>query len=328
MDMMIRLRRLRQNGALRRMVKETRCDPGQLIYPVFVRDGTGVAEPIGAMPGQMRYSVDMLGPVLEKARDAGISGVLFFGVPDFKYENGSGAWDEGGAVQRAVRFTKERFDSLLTVTDVCMCEYTSHGHCGVLSGAADCVDNDATLELLAKTALSHACAGADIVAPSDMMDGRVGRIRTELDTNGFKNTLIMSYAAKYASAFFGPFREAAGSAPQFGDRKAYQMDPHNSREAVREVCLDVEEGADIIIVKPAIAYLDIIKTVKDKFLLPVAAYQVSGEYSMIKSAGAAGYIDERAVMNKSALSIFRAGADIVITYFAFELAESMRNGDI
>jgi porphobilinogen synthase len=303
--------------------------PSQLIYPIFVRDGRGIAEPIDSMPGQMRYSVDMLAPVLEKACNAGISGVLFFGVPDSKDENGSGAWDENGAVQRAVSLTKERYGGLLlAVTDVCMCEYTSHGHCGILSGKPDYVDNDATLELLAKAALSHAVAGADVVAPSDMMDGRVKRIRAELDKNGFANTSIMSYSTKYASVFYGPFREAAGSTPMHGDRKTYQMDPHNSREAVKEAILDIEEGADILMVKPALPYLDIISAVRNNSLTPIAAYQVSGEYSMIKAAGAAGYIDEHAVMNESALSIFRAGADIVVTYFAYELADSMKNGEI
>jgi porphobilinogen synthase len=323
-----RPRRLRQGTVIRNMVKETRCEPSQLIYPVFVRDGIGVAEPISAMPGQSRYSVDMLDPVLEKAQGAGISGVLFFGVPDNKDESGSGAWDPDGAVQRAVRLTKEKYAGLLAITDVCTCEYTSHGHCGALSGGADYVDNDRTLELLAKTALSHARAGADIVAPSDMMDARVARIREELDNRGFANTAIMSYAAKYASAFYGPFREAAGSAPRHGDRKTYQMDPHNGREALKEAHLDIGEGADIIIVKPAMAYLDVVKTVKEASTIPVAAYQVSGEYSMIKAAGASGFLDERALMNECALSILRAGADIVISYFAFELADSMKNGEI
>ncbi|MCL2163589.1 MAG: porphobilinogen synthase [Oscillospiraceae bacterium] len=328
-ELINRPRRLRLCATMRKMVKETRCAPSQLIFPIFVRDGAGVTEPIKSMPGQMRYSVDMLAPVLDRACEAGISGVLFFGVPDSKDECGSGAWDKNGAVQRAVSLTKKKFgDMLLAVTDVCMCEYTSHGHCGVLSGGADYVDNDATLELLAKAALSHAAAGADIVAPSDMMDGRVGRIRAELDRNGFANTSIMSYSAKYASAFYGPFREAAGSTPMHGDRKTYQMDPHNGREAVKEAILDYEEGADILMVKPALPYLDIISALRRDSLAPVAAYQVSGEYSMIKAAGAAGFLDEHAVMNECALSIIRAGADIVITYFAFELSESMKNGEI
>ena len=275
MDMTVRPRRLRGNDTIRRMVRETRMDKASLIYPMFVREGSGIREEIPSMEGQYRYSVDCMGFELERLMDAGVKSVMFFGIPDHKDEVGSGAYDENGIVQRALREARKQFPDLYLITDVCMCEYTSHGHCGLLCGHD--VDNDSTLELLAKTALSHVEAGADMVAPSDMMDGRVAAIRRMLDQAGHTGTPIMSYAVKYASAFYGPFREAAGSAPAFGDRKSYQMDFHNSREGIREALLDVEEGADIIMVKPALAYLDVIREVRNVVNTPVAAYSVSGE---------------------------------------------------
>lgn len=324
--MQIRPRRLRAGEKLRRMVRETRMSPSSLIYPVFVREGEGIKEEISAMPGQYRYSLDRLGEPLEKAAKAGIAGLLYFGIPNEKDEVGSGAYAEDGIVQRALMLHKKRFPNLLAVGDVCLCEYTSHGHCGVLRGAT--VDNDPTLNLLAKTALSQARAGADIVAPSDMMDGRVAAIREALDINGFENTAILSYAVKYASAFYGPFREAAGSAPQIGDRKSYQMDPHNVLEALKEAAIDEAEGVDMLIVKPALSYLDVIRAVKERTKLPLAAYSVSGEYAMIKAASANGWIDEERVAIESAVSIYRAGADILISYYALELAQWMLEGKL
>jgi len=321
-----RPRRLRNTPAMRRMVRETRLSPDSLIWPLFVKEGQGVKTEIPSMPGQYHYSVDRLGEAVQTALDAGVGRVLLFGLPQDKDEQGTGAWVDDGIVQRAIRELRARFPDVMIVTDVCLCEYTSHGHCGVLHG--ETVDNDETLPLLVRTAVSHARAGADVVAPSDMMDGRVAAIRQGLDQHGFSTTPIMSYAAKYASAFYGPFREAADSAPACGDRRGYQMDMHNHKEALQEALLDTQEGADILMVKPALAYLDIIKEVAAHTLLPVAAYSVSGEYAMIKAAAAAKLIDEYQVMCESAVSIFRAGADILITYHALELAQAMQKGDI
>ena len=326
MDMTVRPRRLRGNDTIRRMVRETSMDKASLIYPMFVREGSGIREEIPSMEGQYRYSVDCMGFELERLMDAGVKSVMFFGIPDHKDEVGSGAYDENGIVQRALREARKQFPDLYLITDVCMCEYTSHGHCGLLCGHD--VDNDSTLELLAKTALSHVEAGADMVAPSDMMDGRVAAIRRMLDQAGHTGTPIMSYAVKYASAFYGPFREAAGSAPAFGDRKSYQMDFHNSREGIREALLDVEEGADIIMVKPALAYLDVIREVRNVVNTPVAAYSVSGEYAMIKAAAKLGYIEEERIIGEMAVGAYRAGADIYLTYFAKEIAKLMEEGRI
>ena len=308
------------------MVRETRVDPSSLIYPMFVKEGTGIVEEIPTMPGQYRYSIDTMERKLEELLDAGVSSVMFFGIPDHKDEVGSGAYAEDGIVQRAVRLARREFPEMYLITDVCMCEYTSHGHCGVLCGHD--VDNDATLKLLAKSALSHVQAGADMVAPSDMMDGRVAAIRDILDENGYKNTPIMSYAVKYASAFYGPFRDAAGSAPAFGDRKSYQMDYHNSREGIKEALLDVQEGADIIMVKPAMSYLDMVAKIKEAVQVPVASYSVSGEYAMIKAGAKLGYIDEEKIICETAASAFRAGCDIYLTYFAKEIAQYMQEGKI
>ena len=326
MEMLKRPRRLRGREVLRKMVRETRMDKASLIYPMFVKEGSGIIEEIPTMPGQFRYSVDTQGEILSKLQDAGVKNVMFFGIPDHKDELGSGAYAQDGIVQQGFRKAKELFPDLYMIGDVCMCEYTSHGHCGVLCGHD--VDNDKTLELLQKTALSQVQAGADMVAPSDMMDGRVGAIREILDKNGYINTPIMAYSAKFASAFYGPFRDAAESAPAFGDRKTYQMDYHNRREALKEVDQDVLEGADIVMVKPAMAYGDLIREVKDMTDIPVAAYSVSGEYSMVKTTAAAGFIDETSIMCEMAVSAFRAGTDIYITYFAEELAKCMDEGRI
>lgn len=326
MDMTVRPRRLRGSEVLRKMVRETRMDKSSLIYPLFVREGQGIREEIPSMPGQYRYTLDQLPYCLEELTKAGVGSVLLFGIPDVKDEVGSGAYAEDGIVQKALRLAKKEFPDLYYITDVCMCEYTSHGHCGVLCGHE--VENDATLELLAKTALSHAQAGADMVAPSDMMDGHTRAIRALLDANGYKGTPIMSYAVKYASSFYGPFRDAAGSAPSFGDRKSYQMDFHNSREGVKEALLDVEEGADLLIVKPSMAYQDMITRVAGCTNIPVAAYSVSGEYSMVKAAAANGWIDEQKIMCEMAVGVYRAGAQLYITYFAKELAACMDQGII
>lgn len=326
MELTIRPRRLRTSDTLRRMVRETRVSPDSLIYPLFLVEGENIKEPIPSLEGQWRYSPDRVWEEIEDCLNAGVSRVLLFGIPAHKDACGSSAWDPNGVVQQGIRAIKEKFPQCYVITDVCMCEYTDHGHCGILHDHE--VDNDKTLEVLAKTALSHVQAGADMVAPSDMMDGRIGAIREVLDDNGFTNVPIMSYSAKYASAFYGPFRDAAGSAPAFGDRRGYQMDPHNRREALKECALDVEEGADILMVKPALSYLDVIRECSDAFDLPMAAYSVSGEYAMIKAAGKAGLIDEHRVMCESALSIFRAGADILITYFAKELAQAMKQGEL
>ena len=301
-------------------------DKSSLIYPMFIVEGTNIKEEIPSMMGQYRYSVDRMEEKLEQLSKAGIGGVMLFGIPDHKDELGSGAYAQDGIVQQGFRKAKELFPDLYMIGDMCMCEYTSHGHCGVLCGHD--VDNDKTLELLQKTALSQVQAGADMVAPSDMMDGRVGAIREILDKNGYINTPIMAYSAKFASAFYGPFRDAAESAPAFGDRKTYQMDYHNRREALKEVDQDVLEGADIVMVKPAMAYGDLIREVKDMTDIPVAAYSVSGEYSMVKTTAAAGFIDETSIMCEMAVSAFRAGTDIYITYFAEELAKCMDEGRI
>ena len=326
MDMTIRPRRLRKSETLRKMVRETRMDKSSLIYPLFVKEGENIEEEIPSMEGQYRYSIDRLPYELERLQKAGVDKVMFFGIPDVKDEVGSQAYAEDGIVQKAIREARKQFPEMYLITDVCMCEYTSHGHCGVLCGHD--VENDKTLELLAKTALSHVQAGADMVAPSDMMDGRVAAIRHILDENNYKDTPIMSYAVKYASAFYGPFRDAAGSAPSFGDRKSYQMDFHNRREAIKEALLDVEEGADIIMVKPALSYLDIIREVRDTIDLPVAAYSVSGEYAMVKAGAKLGYIDEERIIGEMAVSTFRAGTDIYLTYFAKEIAKLMDEGRI
>lgn len=325
--MIQRPRRLRGNVFLRKMVRETRMDKSSLIYPMFVREGEGIQEEIATMPGQFRYSIDQMPYKLEQLKDAGVDSVMFFGIPDQKDEIGSGAYAEDGIVQRALREARKQFGSeVYLTTDVCMCEYTSHGHCGVLHGCE--VDNDPTLELLAKTALSHAQEGADLVAPSDMMDGRVLAIRNMLDAYGYTGIPIMSYAVKYASAFYGPFRDAAGSAPAFGDRKSYQMDFHNRKEGIKEALTDVEEGADIIMVKPALAYQDIIREVADLVDVPVAAYSVSGEYSMVKAGAKLGFIEEERIIAEMAVGTFRAGASVYLTYFAEEVAKLMDAGVI
>lgn len=326
MDLLNRPRRLRTTQEIRSMVRETRMSPSSLIQPLFAIEGENIKNEIPSLPGQYHWSPDRICEAVQECLDAGVDKIILFGLPKEKDEIGSGAWAEGGIVQQAVRVIKKNFPNVTVITDVCMCEYTSHGHCGILCGHY--VDNDKTLEVLAKTALSHAQAGADMVAPSDMMDGRVGAIRKILDDNGFINVPIMAYSAKYASAFYGPFRDAAGSAPSFGDRRSYQMDPHNVREALYECELDVREGADLLMVKPALSYLDVIVQARQRFDLPIAAYSVSGEYAMIKAAAAAGLIDEYRIMCESALSIYRAGADILITYYAKELAAAMRKGDI
>ena len=313
-----RPRRLRRSAAIRGMVRETRLSREMLIYPLFVCTGEGQRREVGSMPGVFQLSVDEAVKEAEATRAAGVPGVLLFGLPAEKDEAGEAAYDPEGPVQSAIRAIKKGIPDLLVITDVCLCEYTSHGHCGLLDG--ETILNDATVEQLARAALSHAAAGADVVAPSDMMDGRVGRIRAVLDDGGFTETVIMSYAAKYCSAFYGPFREAADSAPAFGDRRSHQMDPANVEEALREVELDLEEGADIVMVKPAVAYLDVIARVKTEFGVPVAAYHVSGEYSMLKAASRNGWIDEERAMMETLTSIHRAGADIIITYYAREAA--------
>jgi porphobilinogen synthase len=313
-----RLRRLRRTPALRALVREARLSAEQLILPLFVTQGTGVRRDIGSMPGVAQLSVDEAVNETRGARSEGVSAVLLFGLPPHKDETGSGAYDQKGPVQEAVRAIRRHVPEIVVITDVCLCEYTSHGHCGVIVDGD--IANDATVELLVRSAVSHAEAGAHIVAPSDMMDGRVGAIRAALDERGFDQVAIMSYAAKYCSGFYGPFREAADSTPQFGDRRSHQMDPANAAEALREVALDIEEGADIVMVKPAGPYLDILWRVKERFGCPTAAYQVSGEYSMIKAASKLGWIDEERAMLESLTSIRRAGADMIITYFAREAA--------
>ncbi len=324
MELLYRPRRLRSSEPLRKMVRETRMDKASLIYPMFITEGSNCKEEIPSMKGQYRWSVDRMEERLYELAEAGVGGVMLFGIPEHKDEVGSQAYAEDGIVQKAFRKAKSACPDLYMIGDVCMCEYTSHGHCGVLCGHD--VDNDKTLELLARTALSQVQAGADMVAPSDMMDGRVSAIREILDKNGFLNTPIMAYSAKFASAFYGPFRDAADSAPAFGDRKSYQMDFHNRREALKEVMLDVQEGADIIMIKPAMAYGDLIREAKDATDLPIAAYSVSGEYSMVKTTAAAGYLDEEKIVCEMAACAYRAGADIYISYFAQELARYMDEG--
>jgi porphobilinogen synthase len=314
-----RMRRLRRTKALRDLVRETELSPAHLVQPLFVVAGEEVREPVEPMPGIDRFSINEAVAEATELKSAGVGAVILFGVPAEKDEAGSGAYDDEGIVQLAIRALKEAHPDLVVVTDVCLCEYTSHGHCGFVRDGE--VDNDITVELLARTAVSHAEAGADAVAPSDMMDGRIGAIRHQLDEEGHPNTAIIAYSAKFASAFYGPFREAAESTPEFGDRRGYQMDPANAREALREVELDVEEGADMVMVKPALPYLDLIQRVKQGTNVPVAAYQVSGEYSMLKAAAGNGWIDERAAVTEALTAIRRAGADVIITYYAKEFAE-------
>lgn len=318
-----RPRRLRASETLRRMVRETKVTVDDLIYPIFVTNGQGVKNPVASMPGVYQLSVDLAVKEAEEAWKLGIPAVLLFGIPGYKDEKGSSAYDDNEAVQRAIRAIKDKCPELLVIPDLCLCEYTSHGHCGLLDEKGN-VMNDATLEVLGKVALSYARAGADMVAPSDMMDGRVGHIRRVLDEAGYSHLPIMSYAAKYASAFYGPFRDVAESAPQFGDRRGYQMDPANGLEALKEVRLDLEEGADIVMVKPALAYLDIIRRVKDTFGVPVAAYNVSGEYAMVKAAAQMGWLDEKRIVMEIVTGIKRAGADIIITYHAKDLARWLK----
>lgn len=319
-----RPRRLRENAVLRRMVQEHELRTSDLVYPLFVAEGSGLRREVPSMPGICNYSLDTLPEELERVNRAGVPAVILFGVPAAKDEKGSGAYDDNGIVQRAVRLIKQQFPDLLVITDVCLCEYTSHGHCGLVQGGR--VLNDNTLPLLARTALSHVRAGADLVAPSDMMDGRVAAIRAKLDSEGYQHIPIMSYAVKYASAYYGPFREAAGSAPQFGDRRSYQMDPPNGREALREAALDIEEGADIIMVKPALPYLDVVRLLRDHFSHPLAVYNVSGEYAMVKAAAARGWLDERRVVLETLTGMKRAGADIIITYHALDVAGWLKEG--
>jgi len=317
-EMAVRLRRLRRTQTMRELARETRLHPEQFVYPLFVRGGRGIREPISSMPGQFRLSIDELVAEAGEARSLGIGALLLFGLPDAKDPDGSGAYAEDGIVQQAVRALRAAHADLVIITDVCLCEYTSHGHCGVLRDGG--VDNDATLDLLVQTAVSQAAAGADVVAPSAMMDGQVAAIRRGLDEAGYASVAIMAYSAKYASAFFGPFREAAESAPQFGDRRGYQMDPPNAREAEREIALDLAEGADIVMVKPALAYLDVIHRVRPSVPVPLAAYNVSGEYAMVKAASQQGWLDEPRVVMEILLAMARAGADLIITYHAKEAA--------
>jgi porphobilinogen synthase len=318
-----RLRRLRATHQLRGLVRETRLEPGDLIYPMFVAHGIDRREPINSMPGIDRLSIAHAVAEAGEAAELGIPAVLLFGLPAAKDEEGSGAWDDEGVVQLATRAIKDASPDLIVITDLCLCEYTTHGHCGIVRPDGT-VDNDATLDLLSRTAISQARAGADVIAPSDMMDGRIGFIRAALDEDGHTETPILAYSAKFASAFYGPFREAADSAPVFGDRRSYQMDPANGAEAIREARLDMEEGADILMVKPALPYLDLIRRIKDDTGMPLAAYNVSGEYAMVKSAAAAGYLDERATVLEALTAIRRAGADLVITYHAKQAARWLR----
>lgn len=326
MDMTIRPRRLRTTANLRKMVRETRVDKSSLVYPMFVKDGENMKEEIPTMPGQYRYSVDRMPEILNELADAGVGSVMLFGIPDHKDAVGSQAYACDGIIQRALEKAKKEVPDLFYIGDVCMCEYTSHGHCGILNGTY--VDNDRTLEKLSQIAVSQVQAGADMVAPSDMMDGHIRAIREGLDLRGYVTTPIMSYAVKYASAFYGPFRDAAGSAPEFGDRKSYQMDYHNRREGMKEALLDIQEGADIIMVKPAMSYLDMVREIKDATNVPMAAYSVSGEYAMVKAGAKLGYIDEASILCEMAASAFRAGVDIYMTYYAKEIAYFMDEGRI
>jgi porphobilinogen synthase len=319
-----RLRRLRRTDGLRRLVRETTLDPGDFLYPLFISETVDGPTPIGSMPGQHQWPMTLIGERARAAADLGVGGVLLFGIPAHKDELGSGAYADDGVIQRAIQEIKKAAPELIVVTDVCLCEYTSHGHCGVVRGGE--VQNDETLALLAREAVSHAAAGADVVAPSDMMDGRVAAVRVALDEHGFQEVPILAYSAKFASAFYGPFREAAESAPQFGDRRAYQMDPANGREALREVELDVLEGADMIMIKPALPYLDVLARVRDRWGLPVAAYNVSGEYAMLKAAAMNGWLDERRATLELLTGIKRAGADVIITYHATEVARWLAEG--
>lgn len=316
---MNRFRRLRVNPQMRRLVRETRIDKSDFIYPIFVAEGENIKSPVSSMPGVYQYSIDNLDEILKQISDSGISGVLVFGVPAHKDELGTSAYDDNGVAQQAIRHIKKKYPKLLVIADVCLCEYTSHGHCGVICGEK--ILNDETLPLLAKMSVSLAKAGADIIAPSDMMDGRVAAIRTALDENGFNEISIMSYSAKFASGYYSPFREAAESAPSFGDRKTYQMDPANGREAMREIEDDILEGADMVIVKPALAYLDVLKAARERFDMSIAAYNVSGEYSMVKAAAQLGWIDEKRIVMENLTGIKRAGADIIITYHALDAAK-------
>ncbi len=326
MNLIYRPRRLRKDDTIRRMCRETRVSSDSLIYPIFVDEMLLGKREIASMPGQYQYGLDTVDQAVMECIQAGVKSCLLFGIPSHKDALGSSAWAENGVIQQAIRKIKEKFPDFYVITDICLCEYTDHGHCGVL--CKEQVDNDQTLDLLAKVALSHVRAGADMVAPSDMMDGHVAMLRKTLDEAGFIDIPIMAYSAKYASAFYGPFRSAAGSAPAFGDRKGYQMDPHNRKEAIKECSLDVEEGADLIMVKPALSYLDIIRECADTFDVPVAAYAVSGEYAMIKAAAQAGLVDEYKIMCEAALAVFRAGAHILITYYAKELAAAIQKQDI
>ena len=323
--MIKRGRRIRETAAIRAMVRENILTANDFIYPIFVVEGENIKEEIKSMEGNYHWSIDRLEEVINEVINCGVKGIILFGIPDTKDECGSSAFDSNGIVQRAIKKIREISKDLYIITDVCMCQYTIHGHCGILDGHR--IDNDATLEKLGQIALSHAKAGADMVAPSDMMDGRIGFIRNVLDNNGFTHVAIMSYAAKYASAFYGPFREAAHSAPQFGDRKSYQMDPANGREALREINMDIEEGADIIMVKPALSYLDIVRKAKDIVDIPICVYNVSGEYSMIKAAAKAGLMNEKATALEMLLSMKRAGADIIITYYALEAAKWLKEDE-
>lgn len=319
---MQRFRRLRKNAVIRGLMQETRLHPKDFIYPIFVAEGENLENPVASMPGVFQYSLDRLDGILEKVCESGVSGVLLFGIPEHKDELGSQAYAPDGITQRAVRKIKRDYPQLYCIVDVCLCEYTSHGHCGVVEG--DCILNDETLPFLAKMAVSLAQAGADMIAPSDMMDGRVEAIRQALDENGFSDIPIMAYSAKFASAYYGPFREAAHSAPGFGDRKSYQMDPANGREAIREIEADIAEGADVVMVKPALAYLDVLKEAALTFDLPLAVYNVSGEYAMVKAAAANGWIDERRIVTENLTAMKRAGAKIIITYHALDMAEWLR----
>lgn len=321
---MRRFRRLRQTEEMRSFVRETRIGREDLIYPVFVQEGRDIREPVPSMPGVFRYSIDRLDEILAQIKSLGIPAILLFGIPGHKDERGSGAYDPEGITQRAIRFIKEKMPSLLVIADICLCEYTSHGHCGLVGDGQ--VLNDETLPLLARAAVTNADAGADIIAPSDMMDGRVAAIRKALDEEGHKNVPVLSYSAKYASGYYGPFRDAAESAPQFGDRRSYQMDPANARQAGEEMEDDLEEGADMLIVKPALAYLDILKMARDRFAVPVIAYNVSGEYSMVKAAARMGWIEEKRIVMENMIAMKRAGADRIITYHALDVAGWLLEG--
>ena len=316
-------RRLRESKNIRDLVRETILTPSDFIFPIFVVEGENIKEEIPSMPGNYHFSLDRLNEIITEVEEVGVRGVILFGIPEHKDEVGCGAYDNEGIIQRAVKKVRELSKELFIITDVCMCQYTSHGHCGVLEGSK--VDNDKSLKYISEIALSHAKAGADMIAPSDMMDGRVDAIRRVLDENGYKHISIMAYSAKYSSAFYGPFREAADSAPQFGDRKTYQMDPANIREAMREIECDIEEGADIIMVKPALSYLDVIRWARDRHDVPIAAYSVSGEFAMVKSAAKLGLIDERAIAMEMHISMKRAGADMIITYYALDLCRWLRD---